>query len=198
MRRDILARLSCAALIATASWPAAAQDDPRQDAAEATRQANAALLDRLPFDDTTDFENANKGFIAPLPGDVIKSADGALIWDPGKYSFIGDGSDAPATVNPSLWRQSQLINISGLFEVVPDGIYQIRNLDLSNMTIIEGEAGITVVDPLVSAETAKAGMELYFANRGQKPVKAVIYTHKAATLRRRAAPAFCGSASFPA
>jgi hypothetical protein len=43
-------------------------------------------------------------------------------------------------VNPSLWRQSQLINISGLFEVT-DGVYQIRNLDLSNMTIIEGKEG---------------------------------------------------------
>src|SRR3546814_7290339 len=87
-----------------------------------------------------------------------------------------DLAEAPDTVNPSLWRQSQLINIGGLFEVV-DGIYQVRNLDLSNMTIIEGEEGITVVDPLISAETAKVGLDLYYAHRGQKPVKAVIYTH---------------------
>src|SRR3546814_3554498 len=87
-----------------------------------------------------------------------------------------DLAEAPDTVNPSLWRQSQLINIGGLFEVV-DGIYQVRNLDLSNMTIIEGEEGITVVDPLISAETAKVGIDLYYAHRGQKPVKAVIYTH---------------------
>ncbi|WP_234262625.1 MBL fold metallo-hydrolase, partial [Klebsiella aerogenes] len=58
-----------------------------------------------------------------------------------------------------------------------DGVYQIRNLDLSNMTIIEGKEGITVVDPLVSAETAKVGMDLYYKNRGKKPVVAVIYTH---------------------
>src|SRR3546814_4523607 len=45
------------------------------------------------------------------------------------------------------------------------------------MTIIEGEEGITVVDPLISAETAKVGIDLYYANRGRKPVKAVIYTH---------------------
>ncbi|MGS6324763.1 hypothetical protein ACVGWC_23870, partial [Enterobacter hormaechei] len=79
---------------------------------------------------------------------------------------------APDTVNPSLWRQSQLINIGGLFKVT-DGVYQIRNLDLSNMTIIEGEKGITVIDPLLSAEPAKEALDLYYANRGKKPVVGV-------------------------
>jgi alkyl sulfatase BDS1-like metallo-beta-lactamase superfamily hydrolase len=39
---------------------------------------------------------------------------------------------------------------------VTEGVYQIRNLDLSNMTIIEGKEGITVVDPLVSAEPQRS------------------------------------------
>ncbi len=178
MLRKSLFRLTLLSMTCVAgSLPAASQDDPRTDAASATGQANSAILQALPFDDTTDFNNAKKGLIAPLPTDAIQTQDGTPIWDPGKYDFIAEGSDAPDTVNPSLWRQSQLINMSGLFEVVPDGIYQIRNLDLSNMTIIEGNDGITVVDPLVSAETAKVGMDLYYANRGQKPVKAVIYTH---------------------
>lgn len=107
---------------------------------------------------------------------MIKGPQGNIVWDPQKYAFIKEGDKAPESVNPSLWRQSQLINISGLFEVT-DGVYQIRNIDLSNMTIIEGKEGITVVDPLVSAETAKVGMDLYYKNRGQKPVVAVIYTH---------------------
>jgi alkyl sulfatase BDS1-like metallo-beta-lactamase superfamily hydrolase len=150
--------------------------DKRKDAAEATKAANAKLLTKLPFSDKSDFDNARKGLIAPLPSDVIKGEAGNLIWNPGQYSFIGADAKAPDTVNPSLWRQSQLINISGLFEVA-EGIYQIRNLDLSNMTIIEGKEGITVVDPLVSQETAKVGMDLYYKHRGKKPVKAVIYTH---------------------
>src|SRR3546814_1250042 len=104
---------------------------------------------------------------------MIEGQSGNPIWNPQQYSFITTDAEAPDTVNPSLWRQSQLINIGGLFEVV-DGIYQVRNLDLSNMTIIEGEEGITVVDPLISAETAKVGIDLYYAHRGQKPVKAVI------------------------
>ena len=151
-------------------------DASQKDAAPATIKANNALYQELPFDDKTDFTDAHKGFIAAIPDAVIKGDTGNIIWDPNKYSFIKEGEKSPDTVNPSLWRQSQLINISGLFQVT-DGIYQIRNLDLSNMTIIEGKDGITVVDPLVSAETAKVGMDLYFKNRGNKPVIAVIYTH---------------------
>lgn len=151
-------------------------DASQKDAAPATKQANDALYQQLPFGNKTDFTDAHKGFIAALPEAVIKGEGGNVVWDPKKYAFIKEGEKSPDTVNPSLWRQSQLINISGLFEVT-DGIYQIRNLDLSNMTIIEGKEGITVVDPLVSAETAKVGMDLYFKHRGQKPVVAVIYTH---------------------
>lgn len=153
-----------------------AADDMRKDAAAATKSANEALYNQLPFSDKADFADAHKGFIAALPQDVIKGEHGNVIWNPQQYAFIKVGDKSPDSVNPSLWRQSQLINISGLFEVT-DGVYQIRNLDLSNMTIIEGKEGVTVVDPLVSAETAKVGMDLYFKNRGKKPVVAVIYTH---------------------
>ncbi|MBJ9517147.1 alkyl/aryl-sulfatase [Citrobacter portucalensis] len=164
-----------AGLLTSFSVPLMAAEAPK-DATAATQQANNALYNQLPFSDNTDFTDAHKGFIAPLPQEVIKGEQGNVIWNPQQYAFIKEGDKAPDTVNPSLWRQSQLINISGLFEVT-DGVYQIRNLDLSNMTIIEGKEGITVVDPLVSAETAKVGMDLYFKNRGQKPVVAVIYTH---------------------
>ena len=147
-----------------------------KDATAQTKSANDALYGQLPFTDKTDFMNAHKGFIAPLPSELIKGKQGNVVWDPQQYAFIKEGEKAPDTVNPSLWRQSQLINIGGLFQVT-DGVYQIRNLDLSNMTIMEGKAGITVIDPLVSAETAKVGMDLYYKNRGKRPVVAVIYTH---------------------
>ena len=175
---SLLANLSILALVAGGLAPRAlAQDqDPRNDATDATIAANAQLLQILPFDDTSDFDDAQRGLIAPLPGATIEGEGGNLIWNPRQYAFITPDAETPDTVNPSLWRQSQLINISGLFEVT-DGIYQVRNLDLSNMTIIEGAEGITVVDPLVSAETAKVGIDLYYEHRGQKPVKAVIYTH---------------------
>ncbi|MBM6610038.1 alkyl/aryl-sulfatase [Citrobacter portucalensis] len=157
------------------SLPVLAQEGAK-DATAQTKSANDALYGQLPFTDKTDFINAHKGFIAPLPSELIKSKQGNVVWDPQQYAFIKEGEKAPDTVNPSLWRQSQLINIGGLFQVT-DGVYQIRNLDLSNMTIMEGKEGITVIDPLVSAETAKVGMDLYYKNRGKRPVVAVIYTH---------------------
>ncbi|ASP77038.1 alkyl/aryl-sulfatase [Sinorhizobium meliloti] len=172
-----LSSLSLIAIVAAGTIPAYAQDAATQkDATEATRAANDALLTQLPFDDTSDFDDAKRGLIAPLPTEMIQGQGGNAIWNPQQYSFITEGAEAPATVNPSLWRQSQLINISGLFEVT-EGLYQVRNFDLSNMTIIEGTEGITIVDPLVSSETAKAALDLYRKHRGNKPVKAVIYTH---------------------
>ena len=172
---QIAKHLAMAGVLVSLSASAFAQVQPN-DATPATRQANSALYNKLPFADKTDFENAHKGFIAALPSSMIKGEQGNVIWDPAKYDFVKEGQKSPDSVNPSLWRQSQLINIGGLFKVT-DGVYQIRNLDLSNMTIIEGDKGITIIDPLLSAEPAKEGLDLYYANRGKKPVVAVLFTH---------------------
>jgi alkyl sulfatase BDS1-like metallo-beta-lactamase superfamily hydrolase len=126
------------------------------------------------FSDQTDFRNARRGHIAPLDPRVITNARGRVVWDPGAYDFLQ--GDCPSSVHPSLWRQGQLCAIGGLFEVT-DGIYQVRSLDISNMTIVEGDQGIIVIDPLISPETAAAALALYVAHRGQRPVTGVIYTH---------------------
>ncbi|WP_295121860.1 hypothetical protein [uncultured Leifsonia sp.] len=102
------------------------QNDPTPSVAE----ANAALLGALPFDDTADFDDADRGFLGTLADPVIRDADGTVVWDASAYDFV-DG-DAPTSVNPSLWRQSKLVAKHGLFEVV-EGIYQARGLDLSVM-----------------------------------------------------------------
>lgn len=175
----IAAALGLAACAQTPSQPQASQAGAAsgpKPATAATQAANAQLLKELPFNDKTAFELAHKGFIAPLPQQMIQGANGNPIWDPAKYAFIKEGQAAPDTVNPSLWRQSQLINISGLFQVT-DGIYQVRNFDLSNMTIVEGKDGVAIFDPLISSETAKAALELYYQHRPRKPVVAVIYSH---------------------
>ena len=125
-------------------------------------------------DDRQDFDDAERGRIDALDPCVVKAADGRVVWDLEAYSYL-DG-ECPDTVHPSLWRQAQLCAKHGLFEVT-GGIYQVRGMDLSNMTIIEGDTGVIVVDPLISAETAAAGMALYRRNRGDRPVTGVIYTH---------------------
>ena len=128
----------------------------------------------LPFADRTDFENAERGMVDALDPCVVKAADGRVVWDMGAYSYLD--ADCPDTVHPSLWRQAQLCAKHGLFEVT-DGIYQVRGLDLSNMTIVEGDTGVIIIDPLISAETAAAALALYRRNRGDRPVTGVIYTH---------------------
>ncbi len=129
----------------------------------------------LPFDDTADFDDADRGFIGALEPCVVKAADGRVVWDNDVYSFLN--TDAPTTVHPSLWRQSQLCAKQGLYEVV-EGIYQVRGLDLSNVSFIEGDTGVIVIDPLVSTETAAAAAWRSTApTEGIVPVSAVIYTH---------------------
>ncbi len=143
-------------------------------ASPSVRAAHAALLGSLPFDDDADFEDAGRGFLGRLDPCVIRAADGRVVWDNESYRFVA--GDAPDTVNPSLWRQSILVAKDGLFEVVP-GIYQARGMDLSNITFVEGEQGVLVIDPLISTETAAAALALYRAHRGDRPVVGVVYTH---------------------
>ena len=129
---------------------------------------------RLPLDDTADFADADRGFIGALTPCVVKAADGRVVWDNDAYSFIA--GDAPPSVHPSLWRQCMLTTKQGLYEVTP-GIYQVRGLDISNVSFVEGDTGLIVIDPLVSTEVAAAALQLYRTHRGDRPVLAVIYTH---------------------
>lgn len=136
--------------------------------------ANAQHVTSLPFADTADFADADRGFIGALEPCVVTAADGRVVWDNDVYGFLA--GEAPPSVHPSLWRQSQLCAKQGLYEVV-EGIYQVRGLDLSNVTFVEGGTGVIVIDPLVCTETAAAALALYRQHRGHREVRAVIYTH---------------------
>ena len=122
----------------------------------------------------SDFEEARRGLVAPFEPAVVEDERGRTVWDLRQYDFLDD--EPPDTAHPSLWRQSQLTRIAGLFELAP-GLYQLRGFDLSNMHVIEGEEGIVVVDPLISAETAAAALALYREHRGERPVTGLVYTH---------------------
>ena len=167
----LLLALFCGSVLA--EIPVLAQTAPKE-ATEATKQHNKQVLQELPFNNKQDFENANKGFIATLPEVKVVGAKGNTVWDLGTYAFLKQ--DVPPTANPSLWRISQLNMTNGLFKVT-DRIYQVRGFDLSNMTIVEGDTGLIIIDPLITTETAKAALDLYYQHRPQKPVVAVIYTH---------------------
>src|SRR5271165_122576 len=150
------------------------KETPKEASASVVAQ-NDAMLKALPFSDTSDFDDASRGFLGSIENAKIMSAQGRVVWSLEPYGFLS-AADAPATVNPSLWRQSRLNMQHGLFEVVP-GVYQVRGLDIANMTLIEGNSGVIVLDTLTSIEGARAAMALYFKHRGKRPVVAVIFSH---------------------
>lgn len=169
---------TCLAISATLGLlisSAYAAEQPKE-ATSFTKSVNQQYQQTLPFNDRQDFEDAQRGFIAPLLNHgELKSPDGKVIYRAEDYKFDLN-APAPDTVNPSFWRQSQINGISGLFKVT-DRMYQVRSQDISNITFIEGDTGIIVVDPLVTPPAAEAALDLYFQHRPKKPIVAVIYTH---------------------
>lgn len=148
-----------------------------KSATQYTIDANKKVLKSLPFTDKEDFKNATKGLISKPDKLTITSADKKPVWDLEEYKkFISIDKAAPDTVNPSLWRNSQLTIQYGLFEVT-ENIYQVRGYDLSNITFVKGDTGWIVFDPLISPETAKAAYDLISKEFGKRPVKAIIYSH---------------------
>ena len=171
-----LAALISAALLVggCASAPNAADMTPKP-ATPTTVNANQAMRQAVAAFDKRDFDDATRGKLAELNDPLVKAADGRIVWDTRKFDFLK--SDAPATANPSLWRNQQLQHAQGLFKVA-DGIYQIRGYDIANMTLVEGNTGWIVIDTLLTAPVARAGLKLAMDTlKSSKPVVAVIYTH---------------------
>jgi len=166
MRRAMIA---ASALVMLAS--AARAGEP---ASPFTVEAQKAFAATLPMADQQDFEFADHGFLGTRADPLIKREDGQVAWNLSAYDFLKGAP--PATVNPSLWRQAQLLSKHGLFKV-SDRVYQVRGFDISNITFIRGDTGWIIIDPLTMKETAHAALELVNAKLGVLPVKAVIYTH---------------------
>lgn len=146
-------------------------------ATQSTIEANNNVLNALPFGDKKDFDDAQRGLITTQDVVTIKNEKGDIVWDLESYKkYISLDNKSPDSVNPSLWRNAQLNMINGLFKVT-DGIYQVRGYDLSNVTFIEGKTGWIVFDPLISQEVAKAALDFVNQELGERPVKAVIYSH---------------------
>ncbi|WP_291796265.1 alkyl sulfatase dimerization domain-containing protein [Brevibacterium sp.] len=119
-------------------------------------------------------EDSRRGFLGTRRDPLIRAASGAEVYDLDAYSFLGE--PAPATAHPVLWEHSRRVARHGLFEVC-EGVFQVRGFDLANLTLVEGESGVVVIDTLTCTETAEAALELYFAHRGRRPVAGVVLTH---------------------
>ena len=175
-----LAGIAVSLLSGCQETPAAEEGAPeltaeQKGATEITAQINQSVYDQLDFDDQQELEFAQRGLICAPESLELKDESGKVIWSQDAYAFLEDAS-APDTVNPSLWRNTQLNHIYGLFQVA-DGIYQVRGYDMSNITFVKGDTGWIVFDPLMSVECAQAAMELVDSQLGEYPVMGVIISH---------------------
>lgn len=146
-------------------------------ASSATAAINRAATQSYDMDNRDDFIDAQRGLIAALPAPVYSDVDSSqVVFDPAEFDYLRGDPPTPDSVNPSLWRQSQLISLGGLYEVTK-GVYQARNNDIANLTVVEGEDGIVVIDCMAGVESARQAMALIREHVTDKPVKAIIYTH---------------------
>ena len=167
------------AVLGLAQAPLYAQEHFNTKGAQASRHTaklQQALRESLPFEDTRDFEESRRGFIAEPASKQILGAQGNVVWDMARYDFLLTGEEIDS-MHPSLQRQATLNMNFGLYEVVPDFIYQVRGFDLANMTLVRGESGWILFDVLLSSETAAAALALANQELGELPVKAVVYSH---------------------
>ncbi|MDR7231834.1 alkyl sulfatase BDS1-like metallo-beta-lactamase superfamily hydrolase [Caulobacter sp. BE264] len=168
MRKGMFAATALAMLMVAS---VAKAGDP---ASPITAERQAAFAKTLPVNDRQDFDFADKGFLGTRTDPVIKRADGQAAWNLATYEFLK--AEPPATVNPSLWRQAQLLSKHGLYQV-SERVYQVRGFDISNITFVRGDTGWIVIDPLTMQETARAALDLVNEKLGKLPVTAVVYTH---------------------
>ncbi len=179
-----IATLACSLLFGCATQLDTSQSDQQMDtlfnaeqkgATDITAQLNQSIYDMLDFENQQELEFASRGLICAPESLELQDEDGKIIWSQDAYAFL-ENQEAPDTVNPSLWRNTQLNHIYGLFEVI-EGIYQVRGYDMSNITFIKGDTGWIVFDPLMSVECAQAALELVNEQLGEYPIMGVIISH---------------------
>jgi alkyl sulfatase BDS1-like metallo-beta-lactamase superfamily hydrolase len=141
-----------------------------------TVELQDGLRKSLPFEDKRDFDEAKKGFIAAPEYKQIMAEAGHVAWDMGSYEFLLTDKEYDS-IHPSLQRQAVLNMAYGLYEVLPDKIYQVRGYDLANITFIKGDKGWIIFDPLTAKETAAAALEFINEQLGERPVTGVVYSH---------------------
>lgn len=176
MNRPALRAAALAVLFSSAAALAQTGDpalEPKP-ASTATITAQKSASGSLPAEDGRDEDFARRGFLGTRDDPLIRNKQGRPVWNLAAYDFVK--GPAPATVNPSLWREMTLLRLHGLYQV-SEGVWQVRGFDLSNMTILRGRTGWILIDPLTTRETAAAALELVNAKLGPLPVVAVIYSH---------------------
>lgn len=170
----------CSVLMITSALPSAvfAREEcnaEKKPATAVTKAINEEVYQLLDFSDTQEKEFATKGFISAPKSLEIKGDSGNVIWSQVDYDFVRE-QDAPDSANPSLWRNTQLNAIYGLFEVTED-IYQVRGYDVANLTFVRTDHGWIILDCMSNNESAKAALELFESEMGEARIAAVVISH---------------------
>ena len=170
----------CSAMLITSVLPSAAlaQEEcssEKKPATAVTKEINEEVYQLLDFSDTQEEEFAARGFISAPESLEIKNDNGNVIWSQVDYDFVR-GQDAPDSANPSLWRNTQLNAVYGLFEVTED-IYQVRGYDVANLTFVRSENGWIILDCMSNNESSKAALELFESEMGEAHIVAVVISH---------------------
>ena len=162
---------------AQSAAPAEGHFHPKGKApSEHTLKILAEAREGLPFSDTRDFDEQQKGLIAEMEEMQIPADAGHVAWDKSAFDFLNEDTDFES-IHPSMQRIARLNQNYGLYEVT-EGIYQVRGFDLSDISFVRGKTGWIVIDPLISAETARAALKLFREHiGGADPITAVIYSH---------------------
>ena len=168
--------LLCFLFFLPGSWAQEHFNSSGNTASARTAQLQQELRSSLPFEDERDFGESRRGFIAAPDYRQITAANGRVVWDMTRYDFLLTGEDHDS-IHPSLQRQATLNMNYGLYEVVPDFVYQVRGFDLANMTLVKGDTGWIIFDVLLTEQTANAALSLANEQLGELPVRAVVYSH---------------------
>jgi alkyl sulfatase BDS1-like metallo-beta-lactamase superfamily hydrolase len=182
-------KTTLALVISSLSWATIAADHDHahlstvgdqggKSATKATIEYNNDFAKTLDFKDVRAFENNNRGLIAEFDqatGDIIRNSFNFIDAD------VANADNAPDSVNPSLWRQAVLNQAAtGLYEVVPGKVYQVRGTDLSSISFIRSDSGWIVYDVLLTKESAAQSLKFFQENvpeAGNLPIVAMIYSH---------------------
>ena len=148
----------------------------KKPATAVTEQKNAEIYQLLDFSDEQEAEFAARGLIAAPETLTIKAENGVTIWTQDAYNFVREAKTAPASANPSLWRNTQQNAVYGLFKVTDD-IYQVRGYDISNVTFVRSEHGWIVMDCASSRYTAAEALKLFRSEMGDDPIVAIVVSH---------------------
>ncbi len=165
----------CAATLLTGCGKETTLTAEVKPATEYTKKINADVTGKLDFNDESEKEFAERGFIRAPETLEISNEKGAAVWSQEIYDFVR-GANPPDSANPSLWRNTQLNALYGLYEVT-DGIYQVRGYDVANVTFVKGDKGWIVFDCGTGIETAAASLELFEEEFGDAHISAVVISH---------------------